>query len=401
MTTKKETAIMDDGLDDLLVEDTKETSLTVYDEGALKKQSVAWCKLEKVAREYAILQDDMIRATLLAILASEHVLLVGPPGCNKTHVINVITTLIGAADKTFFATLDKFATPDALLGPVSVRALREEDRYKRNVSGMLPEAEFAFIGEVFHGNGAVRRSLHTLVNERYIENSGQRFDVPLMTMFCDSNAYPFRTEDMPFYDRLMLRVECEYLPTSDADAFVGMLCAPEFDSDVQPLMSLVDVRASINTVRNIPVPEACIRALHDVRERLIQDNVVLSNRRYRRAMSVLQAAAFLRGAGQADLVDLAALKHVLWDTPMQRANIESALAIYEGACMEQRDAELLETIERIYQHAISQNDAQAIYDALGEAGDAAASCADAAISAKINEFVSLLEQEAIKMEGKK
>ena len=64
-----------------------------------------------------------------------------------------------------------------------MRAL-EEDRYERKTSGYLPDADVAFIDEIFKANSAILNTLLSLINERLFDNGSQRVPAPLMTMVC-------------------------------------------------------------------------------------------------------------------------------------------------------------------------------------------------------------------------
>ena len=100
---------------------------------------------------------------LTALLAREHVLLVGPPGCAKSLLLEAVMRWLGG--KTFTCLLTRFTTPEELFGPVSVAGLKE-DRFRRITSGKLPEADGCFLDEVFKGSSAILNTLLRLLNER-------------------------------------------------------------------------------------------------------------------------------------------------------------------------------------------------------------------------------------------
>ena len=91
-------------------------------------------------------RKSVIDGALCAILAAEHVLLLGPPGTAKSALARAIAQAFGG---TYFERLlTKFSTPEELFGPISLKAL-EADKFQRVLTGKLPEAQFAFVDESF------------------------------------------------------------------------------------------------------------------------------------------------------------------------------------------------------------------------------------------------------------
>ena len=69
-------------------------------------------------------RKDVIDGALCAILASEHVLLLGPPGTAKSALVRALAQ---AFDGTYFERLlTKFSTPEELFGPISLKALEQD-----------------------------------------------------------------------------------------------------------------------------------------------------------------------------------------------------------------------------------------------------------------------------------
>jgi MoxR-like ATPase len=194
-------------------------------------------------------RDTEVRLLLLAALAREHVLFIGPPGTAKSEVGRRLARLVGGA--TYFERLlTRFSVPEELFGPLSMRAL-EEDRYVRQTRGYLPEADVAFVDgecrhasdsapahptlvalaaaahtlnpatpprtpnptkqphstEIFKANSAILNALLTLLNERLFDNGSARVRVPLISMVGASNELPESEELDALYDRFLLRRE--------------------------------------------------------------------------------------------------------------------------------------------------------------------------------------------------
>jgi MoxR-like ATPase len=142
-------------------------------------------------------RKDVIDGSLAAVLAGEHVLLIGPPGTAKSALVRCIAQLFGGS--YFERLLTKFSTPEELFGPISLKAL-EQDRFVRVTAGKLPEAEFAFIDEIFKSNSAVLNALLSIINERVFHNDGAPVRCPLVSLFAASNELPEGKELEALFD---------------------------------------------------------------------------------------------------------------------------------------------------------------------------------------------------------
>jgi hypothetical protein len=122
----------------------------------------------------------------------------GSPGTAKSALVRAIAQAFGGS--YFERLLTKFSTPEELFGPISLKAL-EQDRYERVTAGKLPEAEFAFVDEVFKANSAILNSLLTAMNERLFHNDGAPAQMPLVSLFGASNELPEGKELEALFDR--------------------------------------------------------------------------------------------------------------------------------------------------------------------------------------------------------
>src|SRR5512146_3187130 len=91
-------------------------------------------------------KDEVIRLLLVAVIAGEHAVLLGPPGTAKSALIRSLSQLLQA--NYFEYLLTRFTEPNEIFGPVDIAAFRE-GVYRRKTDGMLPEAEIVFLDEVF------------------------------------------------------------------------------------------------------------------------------------------------------------------------------------------------------------------------------------------------------------
>jgi len=153
-------------------------------------------------------RDRVIRGLVMAVLANENILLIGPPGTAKSAIVEDLARKI---DATYFAhLLTKFSVPEELFGPISYSQLKQ-DKYVHVPDGMLQEAHLAFIDEIFKANSGVLNSMLNVMNERIYRDAGKVVPIPLRTMIGASNELMESEALNAMFDRFLLRYELDYL----------------------------------------------------------------------------------------------------------------------------------------------------------------------------------------------
>ena len=262
---------------------------------------------------------DLIDGALAALLSSQHVLIIGPPGTAKSMLADALCRRITGG--TYFQwLLTKFTTPEELFGAVSLKAL-EADDYRRVTDHKLPEAQIAFLDEVFKASSSILNAVLTIINERLFHNGRDIMSVPLLSLFGASNELPEDDELLALYDRFLLRFVVNYI--SEDFRFLKMLQAtPPAQSTT---ISLDELRQMQDEVRAIRVPDAVLSVLADIRRELGKKNIIASDRRYRQSLSLLQALAYLYGRTEVNESDLFFLEHVLWKEPSEQGDVHAVI----------------------------------------------------------------------------
>lgn len=266
-------------------------------------------------------RDAVIEGLLCALVAGQHVLLIGPPGTGKSELAHGLCQRVTGA-RYFQWLLTRFTTPEELFGPVSLKAL-ERDAYERVTAGKLPDAHVAFLDEVFKASSAILNTLLSVMNERVFHNGSVPTPVPLITLVGATNELPEEDELLALSDRFLLRYEVDYL--KEEFLFLRMLSLGERQAPAATV-TLEELAALQVKATAVEVPERVKRDLLELRRTLAEKGVVASDRRYRQALSVMKARAALCGRTRCLAEDLGLLAHVLWREPGEKAEVEGALS---------------------------------------------------------------------------
>lgn len=167
-------------------------------------------------------KQALIDLMVVAAVAQEPILLVGPPGTAKSDLVLKFRDAMGLSPENYFEyMLTRFTEPSEVFGPVDVNELRA-GRYLRRVSGKLPTAPLVFLDEVFKSNSAILNSLLTVINERKFYQDGVPLPVALKILFAATNEIPEHAELAALKDRFCLKAACR--PVQE-DRFVELIDA--------------------------------------------------------------------------------------------------------------------------------------------------------------------------------
>jgi MoxR-like ATPase len=268
-------------------------------------------RLEQVKHDF-IDRDEAVDLIGLALLSREHVLLVGPPGTAKTALLTAFGSLLRTEPFTYLLT--RFTEPAELFGPLDVRRFQQDGMYQINTDGMLPQAELAFLDEVFQGSSAILNTLLTLLNERRFHNGGFMQDCPLVTMLGSTNELPDDPVLAAFSDRFLLRSRLDYVPDDAVEDVLQLgwrteqrvIRAAHRDRRSEAGFGMDDLdtlQQAVATVDLSPVLPLYSQIVRDLRAQ----GVAFSDRRAVKAQKVFAAAALLAGRARAEAADLAPL----------------------------------------------------------------------------------------------
>jgi MoxR-like ATPase len=259
-------------------------------------------------------KSETVRLMLVASVAGEHMLLIGPPGTAKSAVIRMFAKLVDA--KYFEYLLTRFTEPNEIFGPIDITAFRQ-GQYQRRMDGMLPASDIVFLDEVFKANSAILNSLLSVLNERLYTVGSSVVKVPLVSCFGASNEVPNDDDLMAVFDRFLIRYKSDNL---DSYHFQELLVrglehevskiTGEFDR-LQPFLAAQDLRGLhiFLAERMRQVPEAFLSQYKGLIFQIRAEGVSISDRRAVKMLKLFVASAFLDNRPAPDPSDFFLLKH--------------------------------------------------------------------------------------------
>jgi MoxR-like ATPase len=263
---------------------------------------------------------EVIDLIALAVVAGEHLFLFGPPGTAKSALIRAFATAVEG--RYFEYLLTRFSEPNEVFGPVDLVRLRE-GTVATVTTGMLPEAEFAFLDELFNANSAILNNLLTVLNERLYRRGREVIRLPLLSLFSASNHLPEDDALAALFDRFLLRCRVEPLPRDQMGQLLDAGWALESGSPLRDGATVTadDLRTLARQVLQVdlsPVRERYADTAFKVRDL----GIAFSDRRAVKVLKLVAASAVLSGRSAANGSDLWVLRYV-WDREEQIAPLTS------------------------------------------------------------------------------
>lgn len=272
-------------------------------------------------------KESELSLSLLAAIAGESIILLGPPGVAKSMIGHKLKGAFENA-KAFEYLMSRFSTPDEIFGPVSISKLKDNDKYERAIRGYLPDADVVFLDEIWKAGPAIQNTLLTVINEKVFRNGDTNIELPLKLLIAASNELPAQGEGLEaLWDRFLIRVECRSISRpenfakmllDETDEYqeveVGQITSEEYEHWQRQIKIITvndDVMKKLNAIR---------QALHYVRLSNGDDprSVYVSDRRWKKIMRLLKTEAFLHDRTEVDIEDLMPIYHCLCQEPEER-----------------------------------------------------------------------------------
>ena len=310
-------------------------------------------------------KNTEISLSLLAALAGESVILLGPPGVAKSMVARQLKTAFRDA-QSFEYLMSRFSTPDEIFGPVSIQKLKTSDTYERAVEGYLPTADVVFLDEIWKAGPAIQNTLLTVINEKIFRNGNREMHLPLKLLVAASNELPAKGEGLEaLWDRFVIRIESrpikleknframlleaptdflgptDFTDSTDFSGSKGKSDSTDFSSptDFTDSTDFSDLKITAEEyaewaekICKIGVKEEVLDAISAIRKSLRavnvdeaaeRRNIYVSDRRWKNIVRLLRTSAFMQDREEVDICDLLPIYHCLWQEPEERDAIRS------------------------------------------------------------------------------
>ena len=307
-------------------------------------------------------KETEISLSLLAALAGESIILLGPPGVAKSMVARQLKTAFRDA-RSFEYLMSRFSTPDEIFGPVSIQKLKTSDTYERAVEGYLPTADVVFLDEIWKAGPAIQNTLLTVINEKIFRNGNREMHLPLKLLVAASNELPAKGEGLEaLWDRFVIRIESrpikleknframlleaptdflgptDFTDSTDSSGSMGKSGFTD-SADFSDSTDFSDLKITAEEyaewaekICKIGVKEEVLDAISAIRKSLRavnvdeaaeRRNIYVSDRRWKNIVRLLRTSAFMQDREEVDICDLLPIYHCLWQEPEERDAIRS------------------------------------------------------------------------------
>jgi MoxR-like ATPase len=280
-------------------------------------------------------KEEAIALSLLAAVAGESIFLLGPPGVAKSLIARKLKFAFQSG-KSFEYLMNRFSTPDEIFGPVSIKKLKEEDRYERLTDRYLPGANVVFLDEIWKAGPAIQNALLTVLNERIYRNGEQEVAVNIKAILAASNELPASGEGLAaLWDRFLVR----FLITEikKAGNFLDMIADTQnvYEDNLAEDLKITEAEWASweHEIDAVELPPEVLNVVQLVKlkveaydEKHPENPFRVYDRRWKKIVRLLRTSAFLHDRPKVNLMDCFLLPHCLWSQPEQLQTAQEMVA---------------------------------------------------------------------------
>ena len=266
---------------------------------SLHESSAALRAALQDAAQGLVERESLVELIALAAVAGEHLLVIGPPGTAKSEAARRVARALGGS--VFEYLLGRFTEPSEIFGPIDLRKLKD-GVVETETRGMLPEAEIAFLDEIFLGSTAILNTLLALLNERTFRRGSTSMKVPLRVCVGASNQIPDDEALAAFGDRFLLRAFLDPIADPRLEELLegGWSLGSRSEPRRASMEHLDTLAAAVTRADLAPVRGELAHAIRVLRKH----GIALSDRRAVKVQRLLAAAAVMAGREHPTAADL-------------------------------------------------------------------------------------------------
>lgn len=287
------------------------TTVSVQDKFAITRREMDAVLIERT---------EEIDLVLTALIANENPLLVGPPGTGKSLLVDSLLAWMGGSVNKFSRLMGKDTSREELFGMIDIMAMKES-RYVRVTTGKLPEADIAFLDEIFKSGSGVLNTLLKILNERTFENEdGTMQKVPLKIVVSASNEWPgdgdSGKELGALFDRFLLRKHVA--PIATAEGRRRLLWERDHMPKFSTTITVEEIEQARDEAKALSWTDEAMEAYEQILREVVAEGIHPGDRRQYKAVAVVASYAYLCGASEVSTEHLEILAHVLWEDPTEQ-----------------------------------------------------------------------------------
>jgi len=262
----------------------------------------------------------LVDGTLTALIARDHLLMLGPPGTAKSDFAESVAQCLSTG--FFDIQLTKDTAPEEVFGMFSAKKMMEEDRYERRTDGVAPSKEVWFLDEIFKSSSALLNGFLLAMQQRKMRNGAEMVKLPLETVMAASNEYPEDSSLDALYDRFAVKFWLDYI--GDDSALLKLMS--EGPSGIDAKLEDGDLEELRKAADALPWGSDEANTLLKIKKACADEGYIASDRTWiGKAPKLVKARAVLNGHSSVQPNDYLVLADVIWKRHTDRPALLKAV----------------------------------------------------------------------------